>query len=137
MSRKKSDKEKDGSAADGEMANWNFEIKSFKCHFTNIKETKAEPRYGASITVFDNPEGKTGNGEKHAVLKFYWRRKTVPGPGTPDATGLLHLNFSANEYPWILERLKEGGVMSCFYNYDQKYGGIEVPEAFRREESGG
>ena len=102
---------------------WSFEVKSYHINVTN--SVRGIPsNYAAGILITNNLEGATGKGQLHAILQFYWDPAEVPASGVPNATGLLHLNYSVAEYAGILDLLKSSASLRCYYKPQQRYGGI-------------
>jgi hypothetical protein len=102
---------------------WSFEVKSYQMNITSATKPFLY-NYAAGILITDNEQGHTGDGQKHAVLQFYWENADVPPAGVPNASGLLHLNYSVSEYAGIVELLKGSGKLRCYYKKDQGYGGL-------------
>jgi|GEM_PF-3591067 hypothetical protein len=112
-----------GTAAAAANTEWRFDVKSYHIAFNNYARLSTND-FAAAIFVTDNDNGVTGNGQKHAVLTFFWDPDKVPASGVPNSTGLLHLNFPVADYAGILDLLKSSAALRCFYKYSQKYGGI-------------
>lgn len=106
-------------------------MKSYRINFVNSVKGSAN-NYAAGIAIMDNEKGDTGNGQRHAILKFFWDPAQVPASGVPNNTGLLHLNFSVADYAGILELLQSTDKLQCIYNYAQKYGEITHAKAIAR-----
>lgn len=102
---------------------WFFDVKSYQINITSGTKPY-QYAYAAGILITDNEDGKTGHGEKHAVLQFYWAKDDVPSAGVPNESGLLHLNFSVSEYAGIMKLLKGPVQLRCYYKKKQSYGGI-------------
>ena len=110
---------------------WCFPVMSYQINITNM-DASQPVNYAAGILITDNTAGATGHFERHAVLQFYWDASSIPSPGGPTKSGLLHLNYSVAEYAGVLDLLKSSAPLHCYFKPGENYGGIVHPSPIPR-----